>query len=365
MPEITEAELKQELAAGTFSRLYLIAGEEKYLVKRAANRILKKAENEPFPEFNSHAFTNEAEVDSIFDAAQAAPFFAERKCVAVADFDVEGKNSGDLKKLYELLEETPDTTSLVFWYPTLQYGDEKRAKKWQEFQKTMREKGTVVLCKRRTEAELEKMLLREAEKAGCVLSRRNAARILEYAGQDVTGLLHEMEKLCAYALGNETSSAENASPQDKKPEITESMIEELVPKTMETQIYRMADALVAGNYERAYELLDLLFYQKEKAVNILGALSSAYVDMYRVRAALESGLRAEAAKEYDNYQGRDFRLRNAERNVRRIKPEALRKSLDLLLEADMALKGSRLSDQMILERLIAKLLLAAKGERTS
>ncbi|MCH5352710.1 MAG: DNA polymerase III subunit delta [Acutalibacter sp.] len=359
MPEITETELKQQLAGGIFSRLYLIAGEEKYLVKRAAGRILKKAESEPFPEFNSHTFTNEAEIDSIFDAAQAAPFFAEHKCVAVADFDVEGKNSSDLKKLYELLDETPDTTSLVFWYPTLQYSDEKKAKKWQEFQKTVREKGTVVLCKRRTEAELQKMLLREAEKAGCVLSKRNTFRIMEYAGQDVTGLLHEMEKLCAYALGQAAAMPSGENP----PEITAEMIEELVPKTMETQTYRMADALVAGNYEKAYELLDLLFYQKEKAVNILGSLSSAYVDMYRVQAALESGKRAVDAQDYGSYY-REFPLRNAERNVRKIKPEALRKSLDLLLEADMALKGSRLSDQMILERLIAKLLLAAKGERT-
>lgn len=364
MPEITESELKQQLAAGKYSRVYLIAGEEKYLVKRAAGRILKKAESEPFPEFNSHTFTDEAEVDSIFDAAQAAPFFAEHKCVAVADFNVEEKNSSELKKLYELLDETPDTTSLVFWYPTLDF-DEKKGKKWGEFLKTVRKNGTVILCGRRTEAELQKMLLREAEKAGCVLSKRNASRILEYAGQDVTGLLHEMEKLCAYALGKVQEAGQTVElSAENNPEITAEMIEELVPQTMETQTYRMADALVTGNYERAYQLLDLLFYQNEKPVNILGSLSSAYVDMYRVRAALESGRRAVDAQEYGSYY-RDFPLRNAERNVRKVKPEVLRKSLELLLEADMALKGSRLSDRMILERLIAKLLLAAKGERAS
>ena len=41
----------------------------------------------------------------------------------------------------------------------------------------------------------------------------------------------------------------------------------------------------------------------------------------------------------------------------------LRESLHLLLEADMALKGSRLEPRIILDELIAKLLLAVRRER--
>lgn len=43
--------------------------------------------------------------------------------------------------------------------------------------------------------------------------------------------------------------------------------------------------------------------------------------------------------------------------------QVLRESLHLLLEADMALKGSRLEPRIILDELIAKLLLAARRER--
>lgn len=361
MPEITEAELKKQLAADTFSSVYLIAGEEKYLVKRAAGRLIKRAGGEAFPEFNLHEFGNDSGVDGISDAAQALPFFAEHKCVAVADFNVEEKDSVELQKLYELLDVTPDTTSLVFWYPTLDF-DGKKSAKWKKFQKAVSDKGSVLLCGRRTGAELQKLLLREAEKAGCVLSRQNASRILDYAGQGVTALLHEMEKLCAFALGQ---AQEGALPAGQQPEITVEMIEALVPKTTETTVFLMSNALVAGNYEKAYSLLDLLFYQNEEPIAILGALSSAYVDMYRVRAALESGQPASAAGAYGEYKGKEFRLRNAERSARSLKPEALRSSLDLLLEADMALKGSRLSGRIVLEELIAKLLLAAKGERAS
>lgn len=359
MPELEEAELKKQLAAGRLYSLYVVAGEEKYLVKRAAVRLIKKAGGETFPEFNSNEFSNNSAVDSIADAAQALPFFAEHKCVSVADFNLEEKDSGELDKLYELLDLVPDTTTLVFWYPTLDF-DGKKSAKWKKFLKKVQEKGGVLLCGRRSVQDLQKLVLREAEKSGCALSRRNAEKILEYAGQDVTRLLGEMEKLCAFALGQAQAAGSQAVP-----EITAGMIEALVPKTTETTVFLMSNALVAGNYEKAYSLLDTLFYQNEEPIAILGALSSAYVDMYRVRTALESGLSAVAAGEYGEYKGKEFRLRNAERGARNMKPETLRASLALLLEADMALKGSRLDGRIVLEELIARLLLAAKGEKSA
>ena len=61
-------------------------------------------------------------------------------------------------------------------------------------------------------------------------------------------------------------------------------------------------------------------------------------------------------------RGREFRLRNAERSAKGISEEGLRRSLDLLLQADLQLKGSKLDARIVMEELIAKLLLAAKGE---
>ncbi len=357
MPELTEAELKKQLAAGELCGVYLIAGEEKYLVKRSASRLVKKAAGEAFPEFNRNEFGNDSSIDSIADAVLALPFFAEHKCVSVSDFNVEEKDAVELQKLYELIETSPDTTSLVFWYPTLEF-DGKKSAKWKKLLKAVGERGGVLIHERRSAAELQKLLLREAEKAGCALSRQNAARIVEYAGQDVTQLLHEMEKLCAFALGQAEEQGGGALP-----EITEEMIEALVPKTTETTVFLMCNALVAGNYEKAYSLLDVLFYQNEEPIAILGALSSAYIDMYRVWIALGSGRPASAAGDYGDYKGKEFRLRNAERNVKSLKPEVLRESLELLLETDLALKGSKLSGRIVLEELIAKLLLAVRGEK--
>lgn len=58
---------------------------------------------------------------------------------------------------------------------------------------------------------------------------------------------------------------------------------------METTVFLLSNALVRGDYSKAYALLDLLMAQREEPYTILAVLSSAYIDMYRVRAAIEAG----------------------------------------------------------------------------
>ena len=76
MGAINETELKRQLSQGQLSSLYVVRGEEKYLVSRWARRILKAAGGDSFPEFNRNELGSSATVDAIADAAEALPFSA-------------------------------------------------------------------------------------------------------------------------------------------------------------------------------------------------------------------------------------------------------------------------------------------------
>ena len=136
---------------------------------------------------------------------------------------------------------------------------------------------------------------------------------------------------------------------------------------METTVFLLSNALVRGDYTKAYSLLDLLINQGEKPITILSVLSGAYIDMYRVRAAIDSGKTSLAPAEYGDYKGRDFRLKYAERDMRDLSLEVLRESLQLLLECDLALKLSTgdAMDRIAIEKLFSKLLYAAHKESVS
>lgn len=350
MPEITESDLKKQMEKSDFSNLYLLYGEEKYLVGQYAQKLIAKAKGTAFEDFNLQRFDGtSASVDEIAAAVEALPFMAQRKCVSVSDLNVEAMRAGELSKLEELISSVPATTVLVLFLPTVNI-DLKKDKKWKKFLGQVNRTGRSLECKRRTGAELEKVLCTAAAKRGCELSRQNAGRIIGYSGNDLQALYNELEKLCAF---------------QKEGEITAQGIDLLVVKNLEAKVFDLSKAIVSGAYDRAYGILDLLFYQNEEPVGILAVLSAAYLDMYRVRIAVQGGYSAAEPAKYFDYARKEFRLTNAERDAKRLSVPILRESLRALLEADTALKSARGDRRVVMEKLIAQLLLIAEKERSA
>lgn len=354
MPSITEQDLRAQLEDGSLASLYLLAGEEKLILKRAARRLIACASGDAYPEFNRNELSGEAPVERVADAAAALPFFAPRKCVAVADFDPEGRSAQDLTRLLELMDDLPETTTLVLYYPTLDIPP--KSAKWKKLLAQADKSGLVLRFARREPPELRRTIARAAERQGCEMERAAVDRLLEYCGPDLNLLLNETAKLCAYVLGRGEAR------------ITAGTVEALTPKTTETTVFVMVRALTSGDAQKAFTLLDELFYQNAEPVAVLGAMASAYIDMYRVRMALDSGLTPAAAAEYaPEYKKQDFRLRNAGRTIQRVPAAALARCLELLLEADLSLKGSHMEPRLVLEALMARLmrtLHAAQGGRS-
>lgn len=350
MPELSESDLKKQIDRSDFSSLYLIYGEEKYLVEYYAQKLISKAKGTAFEDFNFQKFDGgAASIDSIAAAVEALPFMAEKKCVAVSDPDVESLRAAELGKLEQLLDNIPSSTVLVLYLPSLEV-DLKTAKKWKKFIAAVNQRGCSAQMKKRTGAELEKLLCSGAAKRGCELSRQNAGKIIGYSGNDMQTLFNELEKLTAFC---------------GKGEITSDIIERIVVKNLEARVYDLSKAILAAQYDKAYEILDLLFYQNEEPVTILAVLSSSYVDMYRVRTSLQSGFSVTEPAKYFDYARKEFRLTNAERDGKRLSTEMLRDSLNVLLEADTALKGARGDRRVTLEKLIAQLLLIAEKEKSA
>ncbi|MCI9272704.1 MAG: DNA polymerase III subunit delta [Clostridiales bacterium] len=346
MPLLKEADLKKQIREKKFDRLYFLYGQEKYLIKHYTQLLTQKALGKGYSDFNFQTFPNgTSDIDAIAEAVEALPMMAERKCVVVYDLNVESLSAAGLKKLYELLEDLPDSTVLVIAQTTLEM-DVKKSAKWKKFLAAAQKAGTTVELTKRGAAALEKQLISWAEKRGNGLSAFNAGRILQLCGDDLLILSNEMEKLCAYA---------------KDREITLEDIQSVVTQNLETTVFVLSKALMAGDFDKAYQQLDLLFYQREEPVAVLAVLSSAYVDLYRVKAALESGEDPGNLSQSFDYKGKEFRLRNAQRDGKRLSMDTLRRSLRLLLEADVKLKSSRVDNRVILEQMIAQLKLVAEG----
>ncbi len=324
MAAIDENGLKLQIRNRDFSNVYLFYGEETYLKQLYVNRIIEKTVEKNFESFNFHALEGrETTPDEIIGCCEALPMMGEYAVTLVHDMPLNRLDSAELKKLQGLISDISETTILIFWLDTVEF--DSKDKKWQGIEKLVSKFGSSVKLNKKTQAEIVKLLVAGAKKRGCVLSNENARYLFSVVGDELNILLNELEKLCFFAPGRE---------------IIRNDIDLVSVKSLEATSFGMVKSLISGSFDKACESLDILFFRKTEPTAIMGALITAYVDMYRAKVGLlDSGSSVAAAGAF-NYRNKEFRLTNAARDSSGKDISQVRKSLEILAEADKKLKNN-------------------------
>ena len=349
MPEITERDLKKQLKENTFSTLYMIYGDEAYLKTFYAGRICARAVDDALRDFNFHRFEGKSiDWDAVSDAVEAFPMMSARTCVLLKDVPVDTLSQSDRDKLMQILSDIPPTCTVVLWMDTVEVLPKKNAK-WRAFLKEIAPFAHLLALDKRGSADLVKLVRGGAEKRGCAISPQTAGYFVSLVGNDLTMLLKELEKLCAYKGTGEIT------PRD---------VDAVAVRTVEAVVFDLSKAMFAADAARAFSILALLFRQKTEPTMILGALIACYVDIYRVKVFTLAGGRAEDAASVFNYKGKEFRLRIAARDGGQMSLQDVRRCLEILYRCDKNLKGSGMDARLLLERCMTELMLVQHSVRT-
>lgn len=347
MGRIDEKALKEQIKKEDFSRAYFIYGDEDYLKEFYVNKLTKKLVSDTFEDFNLHRFDGgDHSVDDILKDADLLPMMGGCNLILSCDYPFD-KSEKDCKLIKEYLKDIPDTTVLVFWYNSVK-PDIKKSARWKGVEAAFAKYGSSIEFKLKTEPELVKLLISACKKRSAELSPNNARYLISVSGSEIKTLLNEAQKLSAYADGGE---------------ITKEGIDRLAVKSLQARVYDLSNAVVRGNYDRAYSVLDSLFAAKEDPIKVLSAVSGCYVDMYRVKCAKIAGKPFDDVAKYYNYSGREFALKNASRDCAGLSVEQLRKAVDVIMSADNAMKSTSANERLILEEMLVKLLLISKEVR--
>lgn len=347
MAEITEAELKKHIKTRQFSPAYLIYGSEQMFVKRYTQMLVDAVTEKNPSEFNCHFFSGEVDLDEFAASLQMVSFMSEYNCVVLSDVFLDSMDSDSVSRLKEIVARAYEGTVFIFSMPS--YVPSKNISAFKQMVKSIAKIGSVCQFEKLSQNMLERYIAKWANESGKVISRVAAAKLIASCGDDLNLLKNEVDKICAYASGEE---------------VTVEDVEKLATVNLEAKVFALSDAVLSGSGEKAFTTLDQLFYQKEEPVSMLYILSASYIDAYRIRVADECGVsKNEVAKNFD-YKNRAFALEKARRATSRVSTEALRKSLDMLMEADIRFKSVSVNHRLAMEQLIAQLLLIAQEGRT-
>ncbi len=343
-----ENSVKKHIKNRDFASLYFVHGDEKYLASFYAGNLASSITDTSGMSFNYYCFDSETvNFDVFYEACESLPMMSDKVCVFVKDFPFSKTNTDELKLYTDYFANIPSSTVAIF-QTTADEVDSQNSK-WKTVLDAFNKNGVIFNLSKRTEGQVADLLVRSAAKRNTSIDKVTAELFVATVGNDMTVLLSEFDKLCAFSNGNP---------------ITKQMIEDISIKSVEASVFDLTTAINNGKSDRAYEILTELIKNKTDPTLIIGTIAWGYTDIYRAKTA--RGAKApliEVVQAYPSYKNKTFRLEKAENAAKKLSAQQIKKLLEAVTEADIKIKSFSVNNNVVLEELIAKLLYIAGGKK--
>ena len=316
-----------------------------FLKKQSVDNIIKAAALED-DGFNVLRYEYGCNLEEVYDELSAFPIMADKKCVILADFDIDKADSSDFEKLLQLCSERYETSVFVLHYIALEPDFKKSERSKKLLQAIEKAGGIVAEINHRTREEMIGQMVAAAKRQGVTLTPAVSAYLIDSCSTDVNILSNEISKLCAYV--------------GKGTEITRETVDEISVKTIEASVYAISEKVIAGDVAGSLKLLDDLYFSGLETKIIFFQIASSFVDMYRVLQAKKRGVSYEKAGIDFKMGKRAFVLKKADAWLRKTDEKTLKICLDIFIDADRQIKSISADEKIFMEKLILRLIYAIK-----
>ncbi len=335
---VSEEILRKEIQKGKIKPVYLLFGDDSYLVNHYSSLIVKKtiSPNDPF---NYHHFEGDINCENIVNACNQMPMMADKKCVVVDDFDISKASKDDMDNLFAVVGDPSEDCVLIFKFDGVQFS-EKGKNEAALISRCEKGGGMAVSLNHRSKAALSSMLSKGAAKRGVKLPDSVSKYLIESVGEDINVLSRELDKICAFV---------------KTGDVSKETVDKVCTKTVDASVYDYVDVVVEGNATSALKLLDGMFYMHFEPYVILFWVCSRYTDIYRVYSASKQGKPISQVSSDFNYGKKAFVLDRLKKKVTNLDFDTVKKSMDILVETDNKLKLNGADARTVLEEMTVKL----------
>lgn len=325
-------ELFKKLKKGDVAPIYYLHGPDALMLETAVGAVVDAALPNGPNDFNFQKFGgNDASAEAVRNAAETLPFMTERRVVVLQD--VPQMPSQEFEALTEYFADPAPTTVLIVVAMTASKKLDGRTAPVKALRKAAQEYE----FKELREWEVSEVVERNARSLGISLDRDAIAYLVEAVGTDLSTLVGALEKIDLY-IGTE----------QKKARVED--VQAIVTDTRVKSIFDLTDAVGARNFGAALKILDRMLVAGESAIGITAMFARHFRIVGRLQDPKIAGMRKnDAAKaiRVSPYFVKDY-LADAGRFAR-TEIERIRRRL---VETDLALKSSRLTDRVIMEALL-------------
>lgn len=319
--------LNQDIKEKNFKPVYLLYGEEAYLIKQYKDRLMAAVSSDG-DSMNVHRYVGkDVETKEIISLAETLPFLAQYRVILL-------ENTGWLKKgNEELLAYLPnlcDSTILILAEQEV----DRRVKLFDQIKK----QGRCVEFQKQTDVTLQKWILGILKKENKSISQQTLLHFLETVGEDMDRIRSELEKLLMYTYQKESISIED--------------VDSVCVRQVQNQIFDMIQALADRNQQKALDLYYDLLSLKEKPMKIIALIGRQFNLMLQIKELQRKGYDKKGMSEKTGL--REFLIPKYAASANRFSGKELRQALEECVELETAVKTGQLKEALSVEILLVK-----------
>ena len=238
----------------------MLYGTEAYLINETKQLLIQHALHEDEMDFNFSQFDlEETPIETALEDVETLPFIGERRLVFMQNpffltaEKTKSKVEHNVKRLEAYLSDPVPYSIVVFIAPYEKLDERKK------ITKELKRKATLLKRKSLDEHEL-KIWVRDKINADKIeMSDQAIDRLLELAGTNLMMLTNEIDKMMLYVEGTNR--------------ITIDIVEKLVAKSLEQNIFSLVDSVLQRNMESTMMIYHDLIRQNEEPIKILSVMA--------------------------------------------------------------------------------------------
>jgi DNA polymerase-3 subunit delta len=320
------------------NNIYLLYGEEQYIMNEKINNIISKYIDSNVDNIATKYDLYETNISDVLEDASMPSLLSPIKIIICYNTFFLTSNSKktdfehNIDNLMKYINNPNPNTILI-----LTANDDIDERK--KIVKELKDKSEVYPCLKVNDYDLDNIVKQEFAKDGYEIDHNNIIYFLDKVGSNLTRIHNEISKLKMYKQNDKVINKED--------------ILELVPKTVEENIFDLIDATVSNNKEKIFSIYNELINLGEEPIKIIVLLANQFRIIYQTKVLYKKGY---TEKDIADILGiHPYRIKLAFQKGRSFDEKVLLNYLKELAELDIDIKTGNIDKNIGLELFFLKI----------
>lgn len=333
-------EALQAIKEKPLAPLYLILGTESYLQNRIKQAFMERLQLEKddldFVYFDLeqdplNLVVAEAQTPSLFSIEDKRLIIAENPLFLTAE-----KKSNvieqDLTDFLMYLAAPAESGVVVIIAPYEKLDERKKVSK------LLKKQATIIDVQPLKEQEVQRYVRQTFESAQIQLERSAFETFMQLTEMDLTKAMQELKKLLLYGA--------TGAP------LTKEIILQLVPQSLENNIFELTENVLAGNADKALRIYDDLHLQGEETIKINAILIGQVRLLLQTKILMKAGY--QQANIAQTLKVHPYRVKLAMQQAKKYAEKQLMVLFDELVENDYLVKTGQMDKEFLFQLFVLK-----------